>query len=80
MKVVDNGTTGGTAVATDWTLAATGPTTIIGPTGTPAVTAAPVQVGSYTLAEAGGPAGYQPSAWTCVGGIARYRAGHAGRR
>ena len=30
VKLVDNGTTGGTAVATDWTLSAAGPTTISG--------------------------------------------------
>ena len=68
VKVVDNGTTGGTALATAWTLSATGPITISGRTGEAAVTGAPVQVGSYALAEAGGPAGYQASAWSCVGG------------
>ena len=69
VKQVDNGTTGGTAVATDWTLTATGPTNLSGQSGTPAVTDATVQVGSYLLAETGGPAGYLPSAWVCVGGI-----------
>ena len=68
VKQVDNGTTGGTAVATDWTLTATGPTNLSGQSGSPAVTDAPVQVGSYLLAESGGPAGYLPSAWACVGG------------
>jgi len=69
VKQVENGTTGGTAVATDWTLTATGPTNLSGQSGTPAVTDATVQVGSYLLAETGGPAGYLPSAWVCVGGI-----------
>ena len=69
VKLVDNGTTGGTAVPTDWTLTATGPTNLSGRSGDPAVTDATVQVGSYLLAENGGPAGYLPSAWTCVGGI-----------
>ena len=68
VKIVDNGTTGGTAVATAWTLSAAGPITITGRTGEAAITAAPVPVGSYALAESGGPAGYQASAWSCVGG------------
>ena len=38
VKQVDNGTTGGTAVATDWTLTATGPTNLSGQSGSPAVT------------------------------------------
>ena len=56
-------------MATDWTLTATGPTNLSGQSGSPAVTDATVQVGSYLLAETGGPAGYLPSAWVCVGGI-----------
>ena len=67
-KTVDNGTTG-TAVATDWTLSATGPVTISGPSGDPAVTAAPVEVGAYALAESGGPAGYTASDWTCTAAV-----------
>ena len=68
VKVVDNGTTGGTAIATDWTLTASGPTTIAGVTGDLAITAAAVPVGTYVLSEADGPAGYAASPWTCVGG------------
>ena len=61
VKVVDNGTTGATATPADWTLAAAGPTPLSGVSGTPAVTAVPVQVGDYVLSEAGGPAGYTAS-------------------
>ena len=57
VKTVTNNN-GGTAVETDWTLTATGPTDISGPTGDPAVTAVPVDSGTYTLAESDGPAGY----------------------
>ena len=67
VKAVDNGTTGATAVATDWTLAADGPTPLTGPSGSPAVTAAPVQAGAYALSESGGPSGYSASTWSCVG-------------
>ena len=66
VKHVDNANTGATTPPTAWTLTATGPTTISGSVGQPAVTAAPVQVGSYTLTESG-PAGYGASAWTCTG-------------
>jgi uncharacterized repeat protein (TIGR01451 family) len=60
---------GGTAAATDWTLTAAGPTAgVSGPTGDPAVTDAAVDAGSYALSESAGPAGYTPSAWSCVGG------------
>src|SRR5262249_53443729 len=58
---------GGTAVPTDWTLTASGPSTISGVTGDPLVTAASVGAGSYDLAEAG-PSGYDASAWVCTGG------------
>jgi large repetitive protein len=66
VKHVDNGTTGATAVATDWTLAAIGPQLISGVTGSPDVTAAPATPGTYNLTESG-PRGYTPSAWSCVG-------------
>jgi Prealbumin-like fold domain len=65
-KTVDN-TGGGTAAATDWTLTATGPTTISGHTGDASITSATVQAGTYTLSEAG-PSGYSASAWACTGG------------
>ena len=49
VKTVTNDN-GGTAVPTDWTLTATGPTADHpGVTGTPAVTNAPVNAGTYTL-------------------------------
>ena len=67
VKQVDNGTTG-TAAPTDWTLSATGPVTISGPTGDPAVTAVPVEVGAYDLAEAG-PEGYTASDWACTAAV-----------
>ena len=66
-KSVDN-TRGGTAAATDWTLSATGPTTISGPTGDSGITNAAVDAGTYTLAESGGPTGYSAEAWICTGG------------
>ena len=68
IKTVTNDN-GGTALPTDWTLTATGPTTgVTGTTGSPAVTNAVVSAGTYTLAESAGPAGYAPGAWTCTGG------------
>jgi hypothetical protein len=67
VKRVANGTTGGTGQATDWTLTATGPTTVSGPTGSGSVTGAAALVGTYALAESGGPIGYAASAWTCTG-------------
>ncbi|MBP1079174.1 hypothetical protein JOD63_003142 [Microbacterium terrae] len=67
VKTVTNDN-GGTAVPTDWTLAASGPTAISGVTGTDAVTAASVSAGTYTLSESGGPAGYSAGDWSCTGG------------
>jgi hypothetical protein len=67
VKIVDNGNTGATTLPTEWTLSAAGPTPISGATGSAAVTAAPVQVGTYTLAESG-PSGYSASDWVCTGG------------
>ena len=52
---------------TAWTLSATGPTPISGTTGAAAVTDAPVNAGSYALAETGGPAGYALTGWACTG-------------
>ena len=66
IKVVDNGTTAATGVPTDWTLTANGPTPISGKTGAGTITAAPVQVGTYTLSESG-PPGYEAGQWTCTG-------------
>lgn len=53
--------------ATDWTLAASGPTTLSGVTGSAAVTMAAVTPGEYTLSEVG-PTDYTASNWSCVGG------------
>ena len=78
VKVVDNGTTGATAVPTDWTLSAAGPTPISGVTGAATVTNAPVHVGTYTLGESG-PPGYTAGAWTCQGGTAVAARDHPGR-
>jgi uncharacterized repeat protein (TIGR01451 family)/fimbrial isopeptide formation D2 family protein len=68
VKVVDNGDTGGTAVPSDWTLSADGPTPITGAGNSAEVTDQPVDAGSYDLSEADGPDGYTASAWECVGG------------
>ncbi|WP_157754230.1 DUF7507 domain-containing protein [Lysobacter capsici] len=65
IKTVTNNN-GGTAVATAWTLAATGPTNITGATGSAAVTNASVNPGSYTLSESGGPADYAAGTYNCV--------------
>ena len=54
---------GGTAVASDWTLSATGPTPISGPS----LVSGAVSAGVYTLAE-DGPDGYTSSGWMCEGG------------
>jgi predicted CXXCH cytochrome family protein len=66
-KSVDN-TGGGTAAATDWTLSATGPTTISGSSGDSGITNAAVVAGTYALAESGGPTGYDAGPWSCTGG------------
>ncbi|UOF14587.1 OmpA family protein [Lysobacter capsici] len=65
IKTVTNNN-GGAAVATAWTLRAAGPSNISGVTGTPAVTAASVNVGTYSLSETGGPAGYTAGTYSCV--------------
>ncbi len=59
---------GGTALPTDWTLSATGPTTISGTTGSSAITNVTVPAGNYTLNESGGPSGYTSTGWHCTGG------------
>ncbi len=68
VKSVQNGSTGGTAVPSDWTLTATGPNLISGTGNSPQVTAQNAQVGTYALSESGGPVGYSASNWVCVGG------------
>ena len=57
---------GGTQPATAWTLSAAGPTAISGATGTPAVTSATVNPGTYTLSESTTPTGYTASSYSCV--------------
>ena len=65
VKTVENNF-GGTAVPTDWTLNATGPTPISGVTGSAAVTNATVNAGNYTIFESNGPPGYVSGAWSCT--------------
>lgn len=57
----------GTAVDTDFTLSANGPSNISGIEGNASVTNAVVLPGSYDLSETG-PDGYAASDWVCVGG------------
>jgi LPXTG-site transpeptidase (sortase) family protein len=57
---------GGTATITDWTLVATGPTTVSGVSGDASITDATVTFGTYTLSESGGPSGYTASEYSCV--------------
>lgn len=59
---------GGSAVDTDWTLSANGPTPISGVEGDASITNAVVGIGSYDLSESG-PSGYSASAWVCDGGV-----------
>ncbi|MBY4678276.1 prealbumin-like fold domain-containing protein [Marinobacterium arenosum] len=56
---------GGTALVTDWTLTASGPTGFSGTSGVSG--GAGFNVGSYDLSESG-PSGYSASDWSCVGG------------
>ena len=66
VKTVSN-TFGGTSVVDDWTLTATGITSVVtGKTGVAAVTRAVVSPGAYTLSESGGPSGYAGT-WSCSG-------------
>ncbi|MCU1338408.1 MAG: hypothetical protein JWO19_3989, partial [Bryobacterales bacterium] len=65
-KVVVNDN-GGTAVATDWMLSATGPTNISGTDGSANVTSKTVNPGTYNLSESGGPSGYtNGTTYSCV--------------
>src|SRR5258706_13983371 len=60
-----------TAVATAWTLTATGasgtPTNLSGTT--PVSSGATFKADTYTLAESGGPSGYTASAFSCTNGV-----------
>lgn len=65
-KTVINDDTG-TALDTDWTLSASGPTPVSGVEGNASVTNAVVTAGTYDLSESG-PSGYTASSWICTGG------------
>lgn len=67
VKTVTNDN-GGKALATEWTLMATGPTNISGKTGDASITNVAVNSGVYTLSESGGPSGYTMGNWSCTGG------------
>jgi uncharacterized repeat protein (TIGR01451 family) len=63
---------GGNATESDWTLTATGPTTISGAGAAGSadvVSGATFSAGTYTLSESAGPAGYAASSWTCTNGV-----------
>jgi hypothetical protein len=65
-KVVVNDN-GGTATVADWTLTATGATSISGTS--PVDSDNTFAAGTYTLSESGAPTGYENgTAWVCVGG------------
>jgi len=66
VKQVINDNNGG-ASASDWTLIADGPTPISG-TGPNVSSENGFAPGTYKLSESGGPTGYSPSSWVCVGG------------
>jgi large repetitive protein len=71
VKTVDNGTTGGAAAPSAWTLTAVnGPSVITGPGGSAQIMDQVAAVGTYTLSESGGPSGYTASTWQCTGGSA----------
>lgn len=59
---------GGSAHESEWTLTATGPTSISGPGAAGAVdVVGDVTAGTYTLSESVGVSNYDASAWSCVG-------------
>ncbi|MEN9881477.1 MAG: hypothetical protein RLZZ308_660, partial [Candidatus Parcubacteria bacterium] len=63
-EVINNN--GGTALATEWTLSASGATPFSGITGTASVTNKEVDSGVYSLSESGGPLGYTASNYSCI--------------
>jgi large repetitive protein len=67
VKTVTNDN-GGTAAVSAFNLSASGPSSITGITGAPAVTNALVDAGIYALSETG-PAGYSAGSWSCTAGI-----------
>ncbi|WP_158253550.1 MULTISPECIES: SdrD B-like domain-containing protein [unclassified Pseudoxanthomonas] len=58
---------GGTAVATDFVLTASGPANLLGSTGDAAITGVQLSAGTYVLGERGLP-GYAAAGWTCTAG------------
>lgn len=58
---------GGTAVPSNWTLTATGPTGISG-SGPIVSSGSSFEAGTYDLFESGGPDGYSSGPWVCIGG------------
>ncbi|PIP17182.1 MAG: hypothetical protein COX44_01285, partial [Candidatus Portnoybacteria bacterium CG23_combo_of_CG06-09_8_20_14_all_37_13] len=58
---------GGTAVESEWTLTATGPSGFSG-VGPSVSNGTSFAVGTYDLSESGGPLGYTASDWVCTGG------------
>ncbi len=65
-KTVTNDNSG-TSLVSDWTLTATGATTTVsGLTGTASTTNQLVEIGTYTLSENAGPAGYTASTYSCT--------------
>ncbi|NLZ24734.1 DUF11 domain-containing protein, partial [Candidatus Dojkabacteria bacterium] len=67
VKEVENNY-GGTANPTDWTLTATGPTSISGSGG--ATSGDTFKAGTYILSESEGPKGYSAGSWSCTNDIA----------
>lgn len=70
-KVLTN-TYNGNAVESDWTLTASGPTSLSGPGASgnaDVVSGATFSAGTYTLSESAGPAGYTASTWSCTNGV-----------
>lgn len=69
-KVINDN--GGTALESNWTLTASGPSTLTGSGATgnaDVVSGAGFKAGTYTLSESGGPSGYAPTLWTCSNGV-----------
>ncbi|MDO8498851.1 MAG: hypothetical protein Q7S44_03635 [bacterium] len=70
-KIVTNNN-GGSAAESEWTLTATGPTSISGPGAAGSadvVSDASFDAGTYTLSESAGPSGYTASVWSCTNGV-----------
>lgn len=68
VKVVQN-SNGSTGAPSDWTLTATGPSTVTGPGGSADVADQVVTPGDFTLSETGTLPDYAAGTWSCVGGV-----------